>query len=81
MSDIISIIDYFRLFSYFEACSYRAINGIDQTNSGRLTYNIRSTDTFAYCYMIFVQKAKQLRKLPIFSFNLVRTQETIAFLR
>ena len=57
------------------------INGIDQTDSGWLTYNIQSTDTFAYCYMIFVEKAKQLRKLPIFLFNLVRTQEKIVFLK
>ena len=79
MSDIISTIDYFRLFSYFEACSYTVTNEIDQTDSGRLTFNIPSTDTFAYCYMIFVQKDKQLRKLPIFSCNLVRARETIVF--
>ena len=79
MSDIIPTIDYFRLFSYFEACSYTVTNEIDQTDSGRLTFNIRSTDTFAYCYMIFFQKDKQLRKLPIFSCNLVHARETIVF--
>ena len=66
MSDIIPTIDYFRLFSYFEACSYTVTNEIDQTDSGRLTFNIRSTDTFAYCYMIFFQKDKQLRNYQSF---------------
>ena len=55
-------IDYFRLFSYSEACWYTVISGIDQTDIERLTYNIWSTDTFVYYYKIFVQKPKQLRK-------------------